>query len=188
MVALLFAGILAGAPLVPLVFGQSFVESARVLPVLLLAVGFYCVFIAYIPILNVRERTGGMLAASAAAAATNVAGDLLLVPAWGILGAAWATVCAQCASGTVVAWLAHREHPFSFGPAVSFLSALVVVVIAWTLLDGWPAATAAAAAALLLALAGRRYRLGSPSDQRMLASLGVPALQRWLPVLAAERS
>lgn len=188
MVALLFAGVVLGPPLVPLLFGPAFVESARALPVLLLAVGFYSMFIAYIPILNLRERTGAMLAASVAAAAANLAGDLLLIPVWGILGAAWATVASQCAGASVVAWLAWREHRFSFGPAISFLAPLLIAVVGWTFFDGWYAALSATAAAILLALAGRVHRLCSASDQRFLASLGIPVLHKWLPVPAGERS
>ncbi|MBI3635425.1 MAG: lipopolysaccharide biosynthesis protein, partial [Candidatus Rokubacteria bacterium] len=97
MVALLSAGIVIGPLVIVPVFGAGFAAAARALPVLLFAVGWYCVFIAYIPLLNLRERTRAMLVASLAAAAANVGGNLLLVPRWGVDGAAWAAVASQAA-------------------------------------------------------------------------------------------
>jgi O-antigen/teichoic acid export membrane protein len=188
MTVLLFAGVLVAPPLVPVLFGPAFTESARALPVLFFAVGFYCVFIAYIPILNLRERTGGMLAASGAAAVLNLLGDLVLIPIWGILGAAWATVASQCAGAIVVAGLARREDRFSFGPVISFLAPLLIVVIGWTFSDGWYALLSASAAAILLAIAGRTHRLCSAPDLRLLASLDLPVFRKWLPVPTGERS
>jgi O-antigen/teichoic acid export membrane protein len=187
MVALLFAGVLLVPPLVPLLFGTAFGETARALPVLLLAVGFYSIFIAYIPILNVRERTGGMLAASAAAAAANLAGDLALIPVRGIVGAAWATVASQCASAAVVAWIAWREQRFDVRPLALFLAPLVLAVVGWTFADGWLAAVSVFLAAALLVAAGRMHRLCSASDRQLLASLGLPAPFRWLPVAIGGR-
>jgi O-antigen/teichoic acid export membrane protein len=188
LVALLFAGVLLAPPLVPRIFGAPFSESARALPVLLLGVGAYSIFIAYIPILNLRDRTGGMLAASVAAAVVNLAGDLTLIPRWGIVGAAWATVASQCASATIVAWLAWREERFSFAPSIAFLAPLLAVVIGWTFADGWYAAFAALAAGATLVAAGRAHRLCSPSDQHLLASLGLPVPPKWLPVAIGGRS
>ncbi len=187
MMILLLVGAMVAPPLVPLVFGAAFAESGRALPVLLLAVAFYAVFIAYIPILNLRERTGGMLAASIAAAAANLLGDVLFIPRWGIVGAAWATVASQFAGAAVVACIAYREQPFKIAPSIAFVAPLLLAVVGWTFIDGWFSALSVITGAMLLAAAARAHRLWSDADRRLVASLRLPVLHRWLPP-AVERS
>lgn len=180
MTVVLAAGILAGPALITAIFGDAFRASARAFPVLLFAVGWYCVFISYIPILNLHERTRSMLAASMAAAAVNLAGDLALIPVWGILGAAGATVLSQCVGALVVAGVARRDYRVSVGPVLLILSPLGFVVLGGAVARGpVDAALTGGGAAVLLALVARAQRLGSASDRQLLASLDLPG-SRWL--------
>jgi O-antigen/teichoic acid export membrane protein len=189
MVVVLSAAVVVGPALVRVVFGPVFAESARALPVLLLAVGWYCVFIGYIPLLNLRESTPGMLAASLVAAATNLAGDLLLVPAWGVIGAAWATVLAQAGSALVVAAIVQRADVFPLAPVLFHLLPLTLLVVVHVATEsGVVLAAAAVLAAMLCAAAARAQRLGSAADRRLLAGLELPLLGRLLPPPHREKT
>ncbi len=184
MSALLSLGVLLAPAVVTSVFGPAFAESARVLVVLLFAVGWYCVFIAYIPILNLRERSLRILGASLAAAAVNVAGDLVLIPLGGLSGAAWATVLAQATSALLVAAWARREYPTVLAPVVLMLGPLGLVTLGAAWWGSRGALAGALLAAGLLVIVARRQRLGSAADRRILASMDLPGLRRLLPLPA----
>ena len=179
MMALLGAGALVGPTVVRVIFGEAFSESADLFPVLLLAVGWYCIFIGYLPILNLHERTGSLLAASLGAAAFNVVGDLALIPLWGTMGAAWATVSSQLVSALIVVAVARQEYQFTFAPVAFMLVPLTVVVLGTVVGPPGTLAAAALVAVALLAVAARALRLGSVPDRRLLASLDLPGL-KWV--------
>ncbi|MBI3637440.1 MAG: polysaccharide biosynthesis C-terminal domain-containing protein, partial [Candidatus Rokubacteria bacterium] len=181
VVALLAAGLVIGPLVVVPVFGAGFAAAARALPVLLFAVGWYCVFIAYIPLLNLRERTRAMLVASLAAAAANVGGNLLLVPRWGVDGAAWAAVASQAAGALAVVAGVRRDYVVRVGGVLVLLAPLAVLLIGQAV-EGAPAAiVAGGAAGVLLVVAARWQRLASPADRRLLARLDLPIVRRLLP-------
>ena len=188
MVLVLVVGALAGPRLVSLIFGQAFAPAGQAFPVLLLGVGWYCLFIVYMPILNLRERTQSMLRASVLAAAANVIGDLVLVPRYGIVGAAWATVLSQAVGALFVAHAVTRDYRVSVPPLLLLLAPLVVVVTAVTL-EPSPllAAVATALAGGLLIVAARHLHLGSPADRRLLAGMEVPGLRRFLNIAEHPR-
>lgn len=140
------APLFAGKPLIhPLFWG-----GLPVVPIVTfgyLLAGFYYVMLAP---LMVAGRTGAVAVATACGAAVNLAALLLLIPRWGMLGAAWATAAAYAAMAATV-WLqgrAARPVPYEWGR--------VAVVAAWT-------------AAL--------YALGSrlPTAARVLCAAAYPA-------------
>jgi O-antigen/teichoic acid export membrane protein len=184
MVVLLSAGMLLGPPLVTAIFGTSFAAAARALPVLLFAVGWYCLFITYLPILNLHERSRQLLVACVAAAATNVVGDLALVPRWGVMGAAWATVASQAIGAIVVAAMVKRNYPLALRWVMFLLTPLPIIVVAEAL-GAWGLAAGAVLAAGLLAAAARAQRLCSAPDRRLFAALDLPGLRRLLPAPAS---
>ncbi|MDX6768978.1 MAG: oligosaccharide flippase family protein [Elusimicrobiota bacterium] len=100
-----------GLPVVPVVtFGY-------------LLAGLYYVMLAP---LMVAGRTGAVAVATACGAAVNLAALLLLIPRWGMLGAAWATAAAYAAMAASVYLQGRRAHP------VPYEWARVAVVAAWT--------------------------------------------------------
>lgn len=185
MTAVLSLAVLVAPFFVALVFGPSFGESAQVLVVLLFAVGWYCVFIAYIPILNLRERSLSIVGASLAAAAVNVSGDLVLIPLWGVRGAAWASVLAQATSALFVAARARREYPMTLAPVVFTLAPLGLVMLGEIGWGSWGGLGAGLAAVALMIGVARGQRLGSAADRRLLASLDLPGV-RWIFPLPAD--
>jgi O-antigen/teichoic acid export membrane protein len=178
MVVVLCLGVVIGPPLVAMVFGPGFTETTRALPPMLFAVGWYCVFIAYIPILNLREQTRPIVAATLAAAVGNVVALFTLVPSLGVVGAAWATVASQAASALAVSAVARRGYGFALGPVLTTLSPLALLVIVVSVDSAVGTAVAVLIAAALLVLTAWWQRLASPPDRRLLAALDLPVFRR----------
>ncbi len=72
--------------------GEPFQAAASVVPPLVLAMLFHATTPVTTSVLIVARRTGGLALGALGAVAVNVVACLVLVPLWGITGAAWATV------------------------------------------------------------------------------------------------
>jgi O-antigen/teichoic acid export membrane protein len=91
---LAFASV-AATPLVRLVFGPGFVGAAPALPVLGGAFVFICVGYLNGSLMTVMGLQGRLLRISLAALVVNLAGNLILVPIMGFMGAAWMTLATE---------------------------------------------------------------------------------------------
>lgn len=97
--AVLFTSVLlVVGPLVPLIFGRSFKAAAPVIAVLMLGSSALAIFNAFSPIISGLGATWVITGIYLTAGVTNVLLDLALIPTYGILGAAYATVAAYGAS------------------------------------------------------------------------------------------
>ena len=177
--ALAFAAV-AATPLVRLIFGPDFVAAAPALPVL----GGVFVFICYgylngslLAVLGLQRR---LLRISLLALVVNVAGNLILVPPFGFMGAAWMTLATEvlvCASSLRVI-LRELELPFPkpgrIGRTVLAASLLAGGLI--VLRDvGAPLAALVAAACLSYPALLFGLRALEPADVRVLLRRGAPA-------------
>jgi O-antigen/teichoic acid export membrane protein len=70
----------------------EFRQAATVIPVIVLAYLFHGAFLLTSIGIGVRKKTRYMPLISTASAATNLGANVLLIPRYGIMGAAWATV------------------------------------------------------------------------------------------------
>jgi O-antigen/teichoic acid export membrane protein len=100
--------IVASTPIVQLIFGPEFLPAAPALPVL----GAAFVFISFgylngnvLAVLGLQKR---LLVVSLAALVVNVAGNLILVPAVGFMGAAWMTLLTEVVVFLASTWLITR--------------------------------------------------------------------------------
>jgi len=104
---------LAG-PIVALLFGESYAPS--VVPLQVLSAGALFVFCTWIlhaaAIATNLDRR--LLVTTAVGLGSNVTLNLLLIPRWGIAGAAWATVLAEAA--TVVLLFVQVHHRMRTAP------------------------------------------------------------------------
>jgi O-antigen/teichoic acid export membrane protein len=104
---------LAG-PIVALLFGESYAPS--VVPLQVLSAGALFVFCTWIlhaaAIATNLDRR--LLVTTAVGLGSNVLLNLLLIPRWGIAGAAWATVLAEAA--TVVLLFVQVHHRMRTAP------------------------------------------------------------------------
>lgn len=118
--------VLAG-PLVQLAYGTAFLEAVPVLRWHAWAVVFVFLGVARSQFLVNAGRTGFHLAATSAGAVINVGLNLCLIPAYGPLGAAWATLAAYAFAAWGATWL----HPRLWGNARMQTRALLVPVLGW---------------------------------------------------------
>lgn len=177
--ALAFAAV-AGTPVVRLVFGPHFAAAGPALPVLGAAFVFICFGYLNGALLTVLGLQGRLLRISLAALALNLAGNLILVPAVGFMGAAWMTLVTEllvCALSLKVI-LDALELPFPapgrFGRTTLAASLLAGALIGLRVADA-PLALLAGAACVLYPLLLFGLRAVDASDLRALVGRGAPA-------------
>jgi O-antigen/teichoic acid export membrane protein len=164
-------GLLVAAPLVALLFGPAYVPSVAPLQALLLLVPVALVRNVWQAVLVAAERQDLMLRTVVWAAATNVVLNVVLIPPYGMIGAAAATVVTEAVrtwlSGRYAATLSMRMPPIGrFWKVLAAVGGMAIVVAA---LRERPAfvtvpAGAVAYAAVLLATRGLRFRRGALPD------------------------
>ncbi len=88
----LLLSIVAAPHLVLLTFGEGFEQSARLVPVLLLAAGPWALYFPEVSALFYQRRLGGLPTATITSAVLSVAVVWLLIPVMGLLGAALGTL------------------------------------------------------------------------------------------------
>lgn len=165
--------IVAAVPIVQLLFGSEFIDAAPALPVLLGAFVLICYGYLNGNLLLVFNKQSRLLRISLYALVVNVAGNLVLVPLVGFMGAAWMTLLTE----GVVFFFTTRLVSAELGirrPAVgrvarTALAALVMglLVGAMKLLDAPLVALAAAACVLYPALLYALRAVG-PEDIQVL--------------------
>jgi O-antigen/teichoic acid export membrane protein len=117
--------LLAAGVLVPVIFGRAFAPSASVLAVLMVATSALALFNAFSPLISALGATWALTGIALAAGAVNVIMDLLLIPKYGIRGAAVATVLAYGVSAVLaLAFVQHR-----LGHSVIRLAILTLPVV-----------------------------------------------------------
>ncbi len=95
----------AATPLVKLFFGEEFLRAAPALPVLGGAFVFICFDYLNGNLLVVLGKQWAMLRISVVALVVNVAGNLVLVPSVGFMGAAWMTLATEVVVFVASGWL-----------------------------------------------------------------------------------
>lgn len=135
--SLLFSAVLLVAGwIVPLVFGASFEAAVPVLAIMMIAGCALALFNAFSPLVTAVGSNWVLTGVCLASGGVNVLLDFALIPPFGVVGAAAATVLAYSTSAVLVLWYAQRrlEMPL-FG--LGLLALPVVVVCAGFLaLDG----------------------------------------------------
>ena len=119
--------VLVADPLVPLIFGRAFSPAASVLAMLMVAACALALFNAFSPLMSAFGATWALTGFCLASGVVNVAMDLMLIPAYGVKGAALATVVAYATSAALVLVYVQRrleQNVFRLG-----LLALPVVVV-----------------------------------------------------------
>ena len=142
-------GAAIGGPLLVRIFGPHYAAVQPVLWPLMacLAIGAPSVA-GYFPIAYAMNRTSIIAINSLLAAAANVALDILLIPRYGLIGCAWATVIAYLVGMSVTTFLSDRAmNTRSWWNAVATLPAIVAAVIVFYR-GPWLAIGAAAIVAL----------------------------------------
>jgi O-antigen/teichoic acid export membrane protein len=92
---IMFVGISVAAPLALMLFGPSFQAGHLPLAILSLALVIRAVFGPAAMVLSINDRPYSTLPAVALGTATLIVANLVLVPSYGLTGAAWAALLAQ---------------------------------------------------------------------------------------------
>jgi O-antigen/teichoic acid export membrane protein len=92
----------------------AFWVAAPVVPIVTLAYLFHGAFLLTSIGIGIEKRARYYPVITASAAAVNLAGNFLLIPRWGMLGAAWSTVAAYAVMALLGLWFSQRLYPIPF--------------------------------------------------------------------------
>jgi O-antigen/teichoic acid export membrane protein len=174
----LLLGLLAAPAYVmlPAIFGHEFADASRPMLLLIASLHAYAVATLLMPVLFAFNRTKAVGWTTVAAVIANIAIDVALVPAIGIVGAGIATLAGNLVIAGGIAVRAAREvgEPVARWQLASLpllAGALPVYVV--PSLAGYLASPVAALAAFLLLV--RVGRLITAEDEPLFARLRIPA-------------
>lgn len=157
-----------GGWLLPYVFGDPFRETSRLLwPMMATSALAGPILVAYGPASNAWSATYMNTVTAAAAAVVNVALNLILIPRFGLMGCAWASV-GSCAVGAL-SWtgLIHKIVP-SCSRARVLEAALPAVMGAALAASGWPNTTSLLAGIMTALIIGTMHRDVIPTLGKLL--------------------
>lgn len=172
-----FIGPLVQAPLFsgkPLIH-PSFWGGLPVVPIVALAYLFNGLYFVMLAPLMLDKRTGAVSAATWAGALVNLGLNLLLIPRYGMMGAAWATLAAYAAMAAAVWALGRSSRP------VPYEWKRLAILAGWTAALWWPASSVGLPARLLLLAA-------YPAGLLLSGFLGADELAELRSLLRARRA
>ena len=159
-------------PLVRLLAGEAFADSARPLQILVPALVLAFANAPFATLLIALNRRAALIGASLTGLALNVGLNAWAIPAYGYTGAAVTTVVSELVGFVLIFALARRAYPFALGggyvlrllPPVGAM-ALTFALFAVAGFPGWPALVPAA-----LVFAGAAYaaRAVTRGDVRLI--------------------
>jgi O-antigen/teichoic acid export membrane protein len=167
-----------GAPwIVRLLTTPDFYDGERVVPVLVFAFVVFGMYIVVVTSIGRAGRRGSNWMITGAAALFNVALNLILIPPFGMTGAAISMVASYFAMFLGITWKAQRVFPviYQWRRVATAIAAAVALTLTGKLVDGGlaPAIALTAVYPLVLALVGfylpqERARIGAFGRRFML--------------------
>lgn len=140
--ALMTAGLSAiAADLVDLMVGDVYAAAAHVIPWIAVGVLLQGVYLLTSIGLNLTKNTAFYPVATAAAATTSVALNVLLIPRYGIFGAAWANAAAYATQAAIAFRFSRRFYPidYEWGRLARVAGAALLAYLAARQLPAMPA-------------------------------------------------
>ncbi|MBI5246854.1 MAG: oligosaccharide flippase family protein [Elusimicrobia bacterium] len=171
-----FIGPLVTAPLFAgkSLIHPSFWSGLDVVPAVTLGYLFNGLYFVMLAPLMLDKRTGAVSAATWAGALVNLALNWFLIPRWGMMGAAWATLGAYMSMATAVWWLGRASRP------VPYEWRRLAILAAWTAALWWPSRTVGLPARAILLAA-------YPAGLLLSGFLGADELAELRGLLSARR-
>jgi O-antigen/teichoic acid export membrane protein len=174
--SVLFGLIVLGARMgLVLVFGRAFGGAAPALAALMAATSALALFNACAPLVTAYGSTWALTAIFLLSAATNVVFDFALIPSFGVVGSAIATVLAYATSAMLVLVFVQKRLGGRVLRLGWFCAPVLVACICFWMLDGiwFYAGTSVATAGCVLALISW-FRLFRNDDVVFLKELHLP--------------
>ncbi|HLA77199.1 MAG TPA: oligosaccharide flippase family protein, partial [Vicinamibacteria bacterium] len=100
-----------GREVVRVMTAPAFHDAAAVVPIVALAYWLHGLFLLTSIGIGIQKRAGYYPLLTLASAATNLAGNFLLIPHFGVLGAAWATVASYLVMAVLGLAVSRRLYP-----------------------------------------------------------------------------
>lgn len=144
--------ILFGPELVTLIADAEYAGAWAVVPIIALSYAVQAVYFVTVTPIFFRKRTRWLPLLTGGAAGVNVVLNLLLIPPFGVIGAAWATLLAFGFLSIATALVARRQFAVEYEtPALATLGGVLVLgtVVVW-LTRGLPGAAAVSAKLLVI--------------------------------------
>ncbi|HID11798.1 MAG TPA: hypothetical protein EYP17_10950 [Candidatus Latescibacteria bacterium] len=110
----LWLGLSLGAPLILPWYAPGYEEAASVVPIVALAYLVYGLYVQFLVGVYTERRTGMLPAIVGASAALNLGLNFLLIPRFGMAGAAWATSAAYGAMAGTLFLRSRRLYPVPY--------------------------------------------------------------------------
>ena len=96
------------------IFGQSYWEGTKIVPVILLSYILYGIYVNFVVGIHLKKKTKYLPFITGIGAVTNIIGNFLLIPVLGMMGAAWATLIAYFLMASLLFFFAQRNYPISY--------------------------------------------------------------------------
>ncbi|MCH7521522.1 MAG: oligosaccharide flippase family protein [Candidatus Marinimicrobia bacterium] len=131
--------LLVRMPIGPItIFGPEYWSATGIVPVVLLAYYFYAMYVLQLPGIMLTQRTAWVMLFRGSGAVANVGLNLLLIPWYGAMGAAWATCLGFALMAALTFTVNHRHYPvpYEWG-RLARLAALLLT--GFLVLIYWPA-------------------------------------------------
>ncbi|OGR84377.1 MAG: hypothetical protein A2901_08140 [Elusimicrobia bacterium RIFCSPLOWO2_01_FULL_54_10] len=125
---------LFGTDIIRLLYGEKFLESGKILSILIWMVPPFFLACAWQNILIMLNRTGTYLWTNFSGMAFNVALNLFLIPKWGVVGAAMSAVITQTAMMVLLFWMLRDLSLLGFLKRIHGLTGAAVLAGAFSYL------------------------------------------------------
>ena len=112
-------------------FGAGYEGGAPIVPIILLAYICYGVYINFIVGIYIEKKTGYLPFVTGLGALVSIACNFLLIPQFGIIGAAWASFAAYLAMAVSLYFVSHRFYPIQYEFKRVLLLGLIIGGIYW---------------------------------------------------------
>ena len=119
------------------IFGEAYWQSTTVVPIVMLAYVFYGAYVNFVVGIHIKKKTQYLPLITGAGLIANIVGNLLLIPRWNILGAAWATVISYAIMALALYFVAQRLYPvrYEFGRIAKLVTIVGVFYANFALLQ-----------------------------------------------------
>lgn len=113
--ALVFLGVTLYLKIILHLFvGEEYWEAAPVVPLILLSYLFYGTYVNFIVGMYIKKKTKPIPYVTGFAALINIILNFILIPRFGMMGAAWATLCAYISMALALFVLNKRVYPIEY--------------------------------------------------------------------------
>ena len=126
-------GVVFSEDVVRFLFPQIYHESAQVIPVIILSYVIFGIYLMIVPAIFYCKQHKLVPVFTLFAAVVNIMLNLIWIPSYGIIGAAYATVLGYLALLLPIVWWSEKVYPINrkFLPSVLVISGFLFVFLLW---------------------------------------------------------